>query len=71
MKPCCHASIPVTLVAAKKKFGNDPIPRPCNWGGLRLISERFEFWQGRASRLHDRIVFEKTGTEWSIRSPAP
>lgn len=62
---------PVTLDAAKKKFGNDPIPRPCSWGGLRLVPERFEFWQGRASRLHDRIVFEQAGDRWEPVRLAP
>lgn len=62
---------PVTLDAAKKKFGDDPIPRPCSWGGLRLIPHRFEFWQGRASRLHDRIVFEPQNTGWITKRLAP
>lgn len=62
---------PVTLDAARKKFGDDPIPRPCSWGGLRLIPERFEFWQGRSSRLHDRIVFQANGSGWTISRLAP
>ena len=62
---------PVTLNEAQKKFGNDPIPRPCSWGGLRLIPDRFEFWQGRSSRLHDRIIFEQTDSKWEIFRIAP
>ena len=62
---------PVTLDEARTKFKEDEIPRPCSWGGLRLIPERFEFWQGRASRLHDRVVFERTPSDWTITRLAP
>ncbi len=44
--------------AAARQFGDTP-PRPAHWGGFRLVPERIEFWQGRRSRFHDRIVFER------------
>jgi pyridoxamine 5'-phosphate oxidase len=62
---------PVTLDKLREHFGNGDIPRPENWGGFRLIPEVFEFWQGRASRLHDRIRFTQTGSGWQIDRLAP
>lgn len=47
----------------EKQFGDNP-PMPENWGGYKLIPNRFEFWQGREGRLHDRIVYEKTTNDW-------
>ncbi len=47
------------------RFGENP-PMPENWGGYKLVPNKFEFWQGRESRLHDRIVYEKTENDWKI-----
>ncbi|TNE97910.1 MAG: pyridoxamine 5'-phosphate oxidase [Bacteroidetes bacterium] len=46
-------------------FGEE-IPRPDYWGGYQVKPTRYEFWQGRPSRLHDRIVFELEGEDWKI-----
>lgn len=46
------------------KFHSKNIPLPDFWGGYILIPEVFEFWQGRASRLHDRIRFRKESNDW-------
>jgi len=48
-----------------EKFPNE-VPRPPHWGGYLVRPIRFEFWQGRPSRLHDRIVFDKNNSEWTI-----
>lgn len=54
-------------------YADQDIPRPNHWGGYRVVPERFEFWQGRASRLHDRIVYLRSETEglWSKQRLAP
>lgn len=53
------------------KLGENP-PRPAHWGGYRLVPDHWEFWQGRASRLHDRIAYERQGDgSWLIQRLAP
>jgi pyridoxamine 5'-phosphate oxidase len=50
----------------------DYVPRPQNWGGYRITPGRIEFWQGRSSRLHDRILFTKVPDgQWAIERLAP
>jgi pyridoxamine 5'-phosphate oxidase len=55
----------------KKKTENHKITRPVNWGGYLVKPSKFEFWQGRENRMHDRILFEKQNSEWVISRLAP
>jgi pyridoxamine 5'-phosphate oxidase len=51
--------------------GLDTLPLPPHWGGYRIQPDWMEFWQGRESRLHDRIVYQKTEHGWTIERLAP
>jgi len=62
------------LVANAAKFGAQFMlnpPRPPHWGGFRLVPDRWEFWQGRKSRLHDRLRYRLEGSEWLRERLAP
>ncbi len=55
---------------ASAKFGLNP-PRPDHWGGYRLVPDAWEFWQGRKSRLHDRVRFRLDAGTWVKERLAP
>jgi pyridoxamine 5'-phosphate oxidase len=55
----------------KEKMKDGVIPLPDYWGGYRLIPDKFEFWQGRNNRMHDRILYSKTNEGWKIERLAP
>jgi pyridoxamine 5'-phosphate oxidase len=46
-------------------------PRPTHWGGYRVLPTSIEFWQGRPSRLHDRLLYTRQGDRWTIVRLAP
>lgn len=55
----------------KRKFSEGKVPLPDHWGGYRIKPTFFEFWQGRSSRLHDRIVYTPDNSTWKIGRLAP
>ncbi|PWT74687.1 MAG: pyridoxamine 5'-phosphate oxidase [Proteobacteria bacterium] len=67
--PDRHA-IEERFAEAARLHGDDPL-RPPYWGGYRLIPDQFEFWQGRPSRLHDRIQYRLAKSAWIIERLAP
>jgi pyridoxamine 5'-phosphate oxidase len=67
-----RAAVEAGLAAAVERFGEDgPVPPPPHWGGLRVLPETVEFWQGRSSRLHDRLRYRWTGSDWIVERLAP
>lgn len=59
------------VFAFDSKFKNKSIKRPENWGGYILKPSLIEFWQGRASRLHDRVQYDWSHSSWTISRLAP
>ncbi|MBI9064055.1 MAG: pyridoxamine 5'-phosphate oxidase [Marinilabiliaceae bacterium] len=66
-----HADLQRQYDQVMEKYAHQQIPRPKNWGGYRVVPHMFEFWQGRASRLHDRFQYTKQGSDWVISRLAP
>ena len=55
----------------QRQFEGKQVSKPAYWGGYRVIPNLLEFWQGRSSRLHDRIQFEKVNNDWKIERLSP
>ena len=70
-----RAALEARFAEIEKRFPGAAVPRPPHWGGYRLVPDAFEFWQGRASRLHDRLVYhrddQREDAGWRIGRLAP
>lgn len=59
------------LAALEAEYQGKEIPLPPYWGGYRVTPERIEFWQGRANRMHDRLVYRRQKDGWVLERLAP
>ena len=66
-----RAELEARVREARKRFDGDDVPLPPFWGGYRIRPESIEFWQGKADRLHDRLVFTRDGDDWSTERLYP
>lgn len=66
-----RAALERQVSVVENQFGSGKISRPDYWGGFRLIPKRYEFWQEREFRLHDRIVYQRDGNSWKIERLYP
>lgn len=59
------------LIHFEARFDGSEVPRPHSWGGYVIAPQRFEFWQGRPNRMHDRIEYVRDGRAWNRRRLQP
>jgi pyridoxamine 5'-phosphate oxidase len=66
-----RATLDERFAVMEARFAGRDVPRPPHWGGYRLDPDRIELWQGRSSRLHDRLSYRREDDGWRIERLAP
>ena len=70
-KPIASRQALQASVTELEKECQGDVPKPERWGGYCLVPSRFEFWQGREGRLHDRFVYQRTAQDWMVTRLQP
>jgi pyridoxamine 5'-phosphate oxidase len=71
-RPVASREVLETAVAElASRYPDGAVPRPEEWGGLRLVASRFEFWQHGDDRLHDRFSYRREGEAWAVERLGP
>lgn len=69
---CNRKLIRTTVGQARFADESTPVPKPPHWGGWRVVPDRVEFWKGRQSRVHDRLVYQLGADgKWSLQRLQP